>query len=104
MTIIALVMGLSGVAALVLYKKNTGWGSFATHIDDFAAALKCWIHNPVLGCGFNTEAPIREYMSEFNSQRQKKIFLSQSCLRFSPCFRYSVKCLFHASCFSCLQR
>lgn len=58
---------LGGIILLYFYKKRTGWGSLATHIDDFAAALKCWIHYPILGCGFDSELPIRQYMSEFRS-------------------------------------
>ena len=56
-----------GVVALFIYKMKTGWGSLATHIDDFAAALKCWTHYPIWGCGFDREAPIQEYMSDFRA-------------------------------------
>lgn len=56
-----------GVAVLYFYKKNMWWAGFATHIDDFVAALKCWIHYPILGCGYNTEGPIQAYMSDFRS-------------------------------------
>lgn len=59
-----------GVIVLFLYKRSTGWGSFATHIDDFAAALKCWVHYPILGCGYDREWPIRQYMSEFRADNQ----------------------------------
>ncbi len=59
-----------GVVVLFFYKKNTGWGSFSVHLDDFAAAIKCWLHYPIFGCGYNAEAPIREYMSEFRLNNQ----------------------------------
>ena len=66
----SLLVAVAGATVLVILKWNAGWEGFATHVDDFAAALKCWVHYPLLGCGYNTEAPIIEYMSEFRSSNQ----------------------------------
>ena len=67
--VIPLLVALTaiGVMGLFFYKKKTGWGSFATHIDDFVAAIKCWLQNPILGCGYDSETPIQQFMSEFRS-------------------------------------
>lgn len=61
------IIALLGIIGLTIYKMHTGWGSFATHIDDFVAALKCWLENPILGCGYDCEMPIQEYMSDFRA-------------------------------------
>lgn len=60
----------AGVAVLFFLKRNTGFAGFATHIDDFVASFKCWLHYPILGCGYNTEAPIQQYMSDFRASNQ----------------------------------
>ena len=70
LTPIALVLLVVGGVTLILYKQRVGWGSFATHIDDFAAALKCWMKYPILGCGYDNEIPIKELMSEFRAHNQ----------------------------------
>ena len=66
----ALVFAAAGAIVLVIKKWNAGWEGFATHIDDFAASIKCWLHYPILGCGYNTEAPIQQYMSDFRASNQ----------------------------------
>ena len=66
-TVASVSIAIIGVAVLFLHKMKTGWGGFATHIDDFVASFKCWLHYPVLGCGYNTETPIQAYMSDFRS-------------------------------------
>lgn len=70
LTPLLILTGMVAATALILYKRKVGFGSFATHIDDFAASLKCWTHYPILGCGFNTDAPIKEFMSEFRKHNQ----------------------------------
>lgn len=59
------LMAILGMTGLFIYKYKTGWGSFATHIDDFVASFKCWLDYPILGCGFYNEWTIQEYMSDF---------------------------------------
>lgn len=66
-TAISFMIAAVGVIALFFYKKNTGGRGFLTHIDDFVAAIKCWVNYPILGCGYNTEQPIQAYMSDFRS-------------------------------------
>ncbi len=66
---------IAGVMVLFFHKMKTGWGSFATHIDDFVAALKCWTRYPILGCGYDCEVPIQEFMSDF---RKDNLGLSNS--------------------------
>lgn len=61
------IVAIACFAFLFVYKMKTHMGSLATHIDDFAAALKCWTHYPILGCGFDFEIPIQQYMSDFRS-------------------------------------
>lgn len=61
------ILGCIAVAGLFIYKMKTGWGSLATHIDDFKAALQCWLHYPIWGCGYDREMPIQEFMSDFRS-------------------------------------
>lgn len=55
-----------GIVVLFWYKRKNNNASLNTHIDDFAASIKCWLNNDILfGVGFDIEAPIREYMSAF---------------------------------------
>ncbi len=70
-----IALTIVGVLILFFHKMKTGWGSFATHIDDFIAALKCWTHYPILGCGYDCEVPIQEFMSDF---RKDNLGLSNS--------------------------
>ena len=66
---------IAGCILLIIYKSRVGWGSFATHIDDFIASFKCWLEYPIIGCGFDYPLPIFEYMSDF---RADNIGLSNS--------------------------
>lgn len=50
---------------LFIFKLQNESLSLMTHLDDFAASLKCWTHYPLFGCGYNTEDPIVKYMSDF---------------------------------------
>ena len=70
-----IALTIVGVLILFFHKMKTGWGSFATHIDDFIAALKCWTHYPILGCGYDCEGPIQKFMSDF---RKDNLGLSNS--------------------------
>lgn len=65
-----LILSAAGAAGLIYYKSKVGWGSFATHIDDFAASFKCWVKYPILGCGYDNEMPIKELMSDFRAHNQ----------------------------------
>jgi hypothetical protein len=56
------------VIFLFVYKKNTGYGSLALHIDDFVACVKCWLHNNLVwGIGLGNDKPVEQYMSPFRS-------------------------------------
>lgn len=55
-----------GIGAF-LHKMNNNLGSLAIHVDDYVATIKCWIHYPILGCGFDYEIPIQSYMAAFRS-------------------------------------
>lgn len=65
----------AGTGALAFKLSSVSGGSIKTHLDDFAAALKCWTHYPILGCGYNFEDPIVEFMSDF---RKDNLGLSNS--------------------------
>ncbi|MBP5282179.1 MAG: hypothetical protein J6Z22_06735, partial [Lachnospiraceae bacterium] len=61
-----LLMLLAAVG-LCIYKAKTGWGSFATHIDDFVACFKCWKEYPIVGCGYDYSYPIFNYISDYRA-------------------------------------
>ena len=67
LTPLLMLLGFTAAVMLVIYKYQVGWGSFAPHVDDFAACFKCWLHNPILGCGFDNPYPIKQYMSDYRS-------------------------------------
>ncbi|MCR5499166.1 MAG: hypothetical protein K6F31_02085 [Acetatifactor sp.] len=61
------IIAIIGVVCLFAYKMKTHMGSLATHIDDYVASFKCWLENPILGCGYDSEIPIQLHMSDFRS-------------------------------------
>ncbi len=65
--LVLIATALGGVL-LVIYKMHVGWGSFATHIDDFVASFKCWLEYPILGCGYDYPYPIFNYISDFRAE------------------------------------
>ena len=61
---IVFMLGAAG-GLLLRQKWNLSQGSFATHIDDYLASFKAWMVNPIIGCGYENELFIQQYMSEF---------------------------------------
>jgi hypothetical protein len=61
LAILAVIMA----AALISQKWKVSQGSFATHIDDYAASIKAWREHPVIGCGYENELFIQGFMSEW---------------------------------------
>lgn len=56
------------VAMLVISKRNLEASSFGTHIDDYFATLKCFVHsNWLVGCGYENLEPIIVYESSFRA-------------------------------------
>lgn len=64
-TVASILCIVAGFIFLLWYKRNTHFGSFRTHLDDFAATFKCWKDYIFLGCGYGVREPIEAYMSEF---------------------------------------
>lgn len=60
---------------LIQQKWYYGNSSFFTHIDDFAAPVKAWKERPILGCGYDDESFIQNFMSSF---RRDNLGLSNS--------------------------
>jgi hypothetical protein len=66
----------AGISFLMIFKLNNESNSLATHIDDVAAPVKCWLNNNIFwGTGYNREGPIQKYMSSF---RENNLGLSNS--------------------------
>lgn len=64
---ISVCVMLVAAVALVAYKSRVGMGSLATHVDDYVASIKCWLHFPIFGCGFDFPNPIYAYFSDFRA-------------------------------------
>ncbi len=66
----ATALVISCVLVLILNKRAHGWGSYATHIDDYLASLKAWRTAPIFGTGFNNVKVIQSFMGAFRKHNQ----------------------------------
>lgn len=69
------VLGVIGIvaAAVVVYdlykfKVSTG-NSYRIRVDDYVAAFKAWLSNPIFGVGYDNSAAIIQYMADWRIKR-----------------------------------
>ena len=67
--IITLIIAVATILLFVLYRQKLSYtsssslSSHAVHINDYKVALLTFLQNPFLGCGYNAEQYIQQFMS-----------------------------------------
>ena len=62
-SIFVIIAGAAAGSVLYQQKMETAQASVLIRTDDIMAGLKCFVHNPIFGAGFNNVAAIDEYRS-----------------------------------------